>query len=66
MTHVEQLKKEIEVLSDKEFAWLRQWFMEKDWERWDEQLEADVAAGKLDFLIDESMEAKHEGTLQEL
>ena len=51
---VEQLQMEIEALPEKEFLRLRQWFAEKDWERWDGQLESDVAAGKLDFLLDEA------------
>lgn len=63
---IEQLKTEIEMLSDEEFEQLRRWFAEKDWQRWDQQLEADIAAGKLDFLLDEAKKAKQEGTLQEL
>jgi hypothetical protein len=63
---LEQLQEEIETLTDEEFARLRQWFAEKDWERWDQQLEADVAAGKLDFLLDEAVEARRRRTLKEL
>jgi hypothetical protein len=63
---IEQLKTEIEMLSDEEFERLRRWFAEKDWVRWDKQLEEDVAAGKLDFLLEEAKKAKQEGTLQEL
>ena len=54
---IERLQAEIEALSDEDFAQLRDWFLERDWERWDRQLEADVAAGKLDFLIDEARTA---------
>ena len=50
----EQLQREIEALPEKDFLRLRRWFAEKDWERWDRQLESDVAAGKLDFLLDEA------------
>jgi hypothetical protein len=42
MTLVEQLQKEIDMLSDEEFTQLRRWFAEKVWERWDRQIEADV------------------------
>lgn len=63
---IEQLKTEIEMLSDEDFARLRRWFAEKDWQRWDRQLEVDVATGKLDFLLEEVTRAKQEGTLQEL
>ncbi len=66
MTEVEQLQMEIEALSEEDFARLRRWFAEKDWERWDQQLESDIAAGKLDFLIEEALAAKAQGTLREL
>ena len=57
---VEQLQQAIEVLSEEDFIQLRQWFAEKDWERWDRQLESDVAAGKLDFLLNEALQAEHQ------
>lgn len=63
---IEQLQIEIETLSAEDFARLRRWFADKDWERWDEQLEQDIAAGKLDFLLEEALTAKRRGTLQEL
>lgn len=66
LMQIEQLKTEIEMLSDEDFARLRRWFAEKDWQRWDRQLEVDVATGKLDFLLEEVTRAKQEGTLQEL
>jgi len=66
MMQIEQLKIEIETLADEDFIWLRRWFAEKDWERWDQQLEADSASGKLDFLVDEAMMAKQQESLQEL
>jgi hypothetical protein len=37
---------------------LLHWFSEHDWETWDEKIEKDSAAGKLDFLIDEALEEK--------
>ena len=36
----------------------RQWFLEEDWKRWDEEIEEDSKSGKLDFLIREAREAK--------
>jgi wyosine [tRNA(Phe)-imidazoG37] synthetase (radical SAM superfamily) len=60
MLKIEQLQLEIEALSEEDFRRLRRWFAEKDWEQWDEQLESDVAAGKLDFLLAEVSEAKAE------
>jgi hypothetical protein len=63
---IEQLQIEIEMLSTEDFVILRRWFADKDWERWDEQLEQDIAEGKLDFLLEEALTAKLQGTLQEL
>ncbi|NEO76742.1 hypothetical protein [Moorena sp. SIO4G3] len=66
MTKVEQIQAEIEALSKEDFVRLREWFAERDWLLWDKQLEADIADGKLDFLIEEAMTAKSEGKLQDL
>ncbi len=66
MMNVEQLKTEIETLPEKDFMRLRRWFAEKDWARWDKQIEFDVTAGKLDFLLDEASAAKAQGKLREL
>ena len=66
MTNVEQIQAEIEALSPEDFVRLREWFAEKDWLLWDKQLEADIAEGKLDFLLEEAMTAKSQGKLQKL
>ena len=66
MMQVEQLQKEIEALPEHEFSRLRKWFAEKDRQRWDQQLESDVAAGKLDFLLEEALSARQQNTLKDL
>lgn len=66
MTLVEQIQADIEKLPQQDFVRLREWFAEKDWLLWDEQIKADADSGKLDFLIEEAMSAKREGTLQDL
>ncbi|NER19446.1 MAG: hypothetical protein F6J96_01525 [Symploca sp. SIO1C2] len=66
MTQVEHIQAEIEALAPEDFVRLRKWFADKDWQSWDEQLETDIAEGKLDFLLEEAMTAKHQGKLQEL
>ncbi len=66
MSKVDELKTEIEKLPQEEFAELVRWLSEKDWERWDQQIEADSEAGKLDFLMREALEEKAKGTLQDL
>jgi len=66
MSRIEQILCSIESLSDQEFARLRDWFAERDWERWDKQIEKDSEAGKLDFLIKEALDEKEKGKLKEL
>ncbi len=58
MSKVEEIETAIESLSEEEFRRLRKWFSEKDWEKWDRQIEADSEAGKLDFLIREAIDEK--------
>ncbi len=49
MSKLENLKAEIESLPREEFAEMIRWLSEKDWERWDKEIEADSDAGRLDF-----------------
>jgi len=44
-----------------ELGRLRDWVMEWDWRRWDEQIERDSGAGRLDGLFDQALEAHHQG-----
>jgi hypothetical protein len=55
MTRVEQLEREVQNLEPEELAAFRAWFAEYDWERWDRELERDVAAGKLDQFAAEAL-----------
>ena len=66
MTTIEKIQAEIEELPEQDFVRLREWFAQKDWLLWDKQIKADADSGKLDFLIEEAMSAKREGTLQDL
>ncbi|MCY3631672.1 MAG: hypothetical protein OXH29_03250 [bacterium] len=60
------IQQAILVLPEAEQAQLWEWFSELEWERWDKQIEADADEGALDFLIADALEAKEDGTLQEL
>ncbi len=66
MSKIDGLKAEIERLPNKEFTELFRWLSEKDWERWDREIEADSQAGRLDFLVREAREEKAQGTLKDL
>ena len=66
MSKVEDIQTEIESLSEDEYSGLRNWFSEKDWEKWDRQIEVDSASGKLDFLVKEAHEDQANGKLIEL
>jgi hypothetical protein len=61
MTKIETLEKEIEQLSPQELRAFRPWFAEFDAELWDQELERDVAAGKLDRLADAAVAAHKRG-----
>ena len=66
MAPIEGIQAQIEALSSEDFARLRKLIAERDWQRWDEQIEADAAQGKLDFLREEAQGAKQRGELREL
>lgn len=65
MSKVEDIQTKIESLSEDEYSRLRNWFSEKDWEKWDRQIEVDSASGKLDFLVKEAHEGQAKGKLRE-
>ena len=66
MSKVEELEKAIDALPEEEYVQLRQWFSEKDWRKWDQQIEAESESGKLNFLLQEAAEAKSKNNLREL
>ncbi len=66
MSKIDELKADIEKLPSAEVAELFRWLSEKEWRSWDQQLEADAHAGRLDFLVREAREEKAKGSLREL
>jgi hypothetical protein len=66
MTRVEALENEILKLDPDEFSTLREWLLERDWERWDRQIEKDAAGGRLDRLFERARKAHREGKSREL
>jgi hypothetical protein len=55
MPKVEQIKSAILKLSPRELSHLADWVLDLDEHRWEEQIERDIAAGKLDFLEQEAL-----------
>lgn len=66
MPKVEDIKQEIEKLSEEEYRQIRNWLLEKDWAKWDREIERDSESGKLDFLVEQAKKAKREGNLKSL
>ena len=66
INHVERLEKKVQSLSPQELAEFRAWFIEVDARVWDEQIEADLKAGKLDGLIAEALAEYKAGKAREL
>ena len=66
MTKVQALQEEIEKLDADEWAKLRQWFIERDWEEWDREIEEDSANGRLDEFFEEARREHREGKTTKL
>jgi hypothetical protein len=66
MTTVEELEAAVEVLTQEEYSQFRRWFFDRDWEKWDHEIEEDVKAGRLDFLVEEALEEKKRNRLRNL
>ena len=66
MSKINAIRKAIETLSEDEYVELRQWFSERDWKKWDQEIEKDSKSGKLDFLIGEALNEKRQGKLKDL
>ncbi|HEX8360589.1 MAG TPA: hypothetical protein VF613_10790 [Longimicrobium sp.] len=55
MSTIDEIAQAVSGLSPEELARFREWFRGFDAEAWDHQMEADVAAGRLDDLADEAL-----------
>jgi len=66
MTKVEKLEREVRSLSAEDLAAFREWFAAFDAVAWDQQLERDVKAGRLDALADAALADHRAGRSQKL
>ena len=66
MPKINLIRKAIETLPEEEYIQLRQWFLDRDWKKWDQEMEKDSKSGRLDFLIEEAFDQKRQGKLKDL
>jgi hypothetical protein len=65
MDRVDEIEAAITDLRPEEYQRLVEWFREREQVRWDQQMDRDAAAGKLDFLVREAASESEQGTLRE-
>jgi ABC-type Zn uptake system ZnuABC Zn-binding protein ZnuA len=66
MTTVENIKKAVAKLTPEQLAKFRTWFEEYDAQLFDERIERDAKAGKLDKFAEDAIRAHREGRTREL
>jgi hypothetical protein len=64
--NIEEIEIAISNLSDNDFLKLRNWVLDLDYQRWDEELEADIQDGKLDSLAEKALTEFTSGQYQEI
>lgn len=55
MSSVDDLERAVRQLPRQDLLQFRRWFIEFDQQMWDQQLEQDVASGRLDSLAEEAL-----------
>ena len=63
---VTEIEQAVQRLSPEELARFRAWFAQFDAQLWDQQIERDVAAGRLDALADQALRDLRTGHVNEL
>ncbi len=66
MRTIEEAIEFIESLPKEDFYKLRDWMLERDWEKWDREIEEDSKNGKLNFLIKQALDEKRQGFLEDV
>lgn len=66
MSTLEQIEAAILTLPSNEFEQLKKWLLDLDYDRWDKQLEQDIAAGKIEALANEAVKDFEAGNCQEI
>ena len=55
MTMLMKIEEEIQELPEEEFGKLKEWFLDLESKRWDNQIENDSKSGKLDALANQAI-----------
>lgn len=63
---LDELEAAVEQLDPQAYSRFRNWFLDYDWNVWDRQIEADAAAGRLEFLAREARDEKASGRLRDV
>lgn len=63
---LQELEETVSGLPPEDLAKFRRWFLAFDAKSWDQQFEADVAAGKLDSLADDAIRGHQAGESKRL
>lgn len=66
MNTLQEIERAVSQLSPEDLAAFRAWFAEFDAAIWDRQLEADVAAGRLDALAEKALQDLKAGRCTDL
>jgi hypothetical protein len=65
MERVEEIEAAIQSLPPKEYQRFVEWFRAREQTRWDQQMDRDCSAGKLDFLLEEAERESADHLLRE-
>ena len=63
---IQQIESAILELPSSEFRQVIDWLLDLDYQRWDNELERDIEAGKLDFLAQEAIEDLENGFCKQI
>jgi hypothetical protein len=66
MSNLQEIEQAIRQLSPEDLDHLRTWLTEFDAQAWDQKLEKDVAAGRLDHLAERALQHLHAGRCTDL
>jgi hypothetical protein len=66
MTTIQDIEKAVSHLPEPELGEFRAWFADFDAQKWDNQIEADAIAGKLDKLAELALQELEDGRCQKL